>query len=169
MFLDRHRSVPEIRVFPIKLGLFFSLPIHQTFSLSFNGGTALYLTEYSYVLVPYWEDLNQIRQKANAKALGFHGGIGLEVKLNRRAAFLIEGQGRYAEISNFKGEETKYRWVPPGEELILKEKGTLYYLEEEKFPYLAFHEEAPSGLKASNKATFDLSGFCIRVGLIYKF
>jgi hypothetical protein len=169
MFLDRHRSVPEIRVFPIKLGLFFSLPIHQTFSLSFNGGTALYLTEYSYVLVPYWEDLNQIRQKANAKALGFHGGIGLEVKLNRRAAFLIEGQGRYAKISNFIGEESKYRIVPPGEEVILKENGTLFYIEDGKFPYLTIQNETSPGFLAGKKAIFDLSGFCIRLGLIYKF
>ncbi len=168
-FMDRHRSIPEITVIPIKLELFFSFPLNRLFSLSFSGGPALYLTEYTYFLSPNWKELSQIGQKANAKSLGFHGGIGLEVKLDQRAAFLIEGQGRYAKISNFMGKETKYRLVPPGEEVILKEEGTLYYMEDEKFPYLAIRDEVSSGSQAGKKAIFDLSGFCIRVGLIYKF
>jgi len=169
IFLAKFGSTPEIRVLPFKLGLFFSLPIHRIFSFFFNGGTALYLTEYSYFLIPDWKDLYNISQKANANALGLHGGIGLEFKLNQRTALLIEGQGRYVKISNFNGEETKYRWVPPGKDVILKEKGTLYYLEDEKYPYLAILKESPSGFKTIKKATFDLSGFCLRAGLVYRF
>jgi len=161
-------STPTISVVPIRLGLFFTLPIHRLFSISFNGGTALYLAKYSYSLATVWDDMNIIGQNANAKGLGFHGGIGLEVKLNQRASFIIEGQGRYAKISNFKGEEIEREKVAPNN-VYSVENGMLYYLEDEKYPYLAIRKEEPSGFKTIRKATFDLSGFSLRAGLIIKF
>lgn len=159
---------PKISVVPIRLGLFFTLPIHRLFSISFNGGTALYLAEYTYSLATVWDDMNIIGQNANAKGLGFHGGIGLEVKLNQRASFIIEGQGRYAKISNFKGEEIEREKVAPNN-VYSVENGMLYYLEDEKYPYLAIRKEEPSGFKTIRKATFDLSGFSLQAGLIIKF
>ncbi len=169
IILDHQIGVaPKITAVPIRLGLFFTLPIHRLLSISLNGGASLYLAKYSYDLSTTWDDMNNIRQHANAKGLGFHGGIGLEVSLNPRVAFFIEGQGGHAKISNFKGEETEREHV--GFDYVYsQEKGTLYYLEGEKYPYLAILAEEPSGFKTVRKASFDFSGFSLRAGLIVKF
>lgn len=161
---------PKITAVPIRLGLFFTLPVHRLLSISLNGGASLYLAKYSYDLATTWVDMNNIRQMVNAKGVGFHGGIGFEVNLNPKVTFFIEGQGRYAKISNFKGEETEREFVGFGFDYVYsREKGTLYYLEGEKFPYLAILGEEPSGFKSVRKATFDFSGFGLRAGLIIKF
>lgn len=168
IFEQKIGFTPKISVLPIRLGLFFTLPIHRLFSISFNGGTSIYLAKYSYDLASTWDDMNSIRQNANARGFGFHGGIGLEVNLNQRVAFFIEGQGRYAKISNFKGEEKEKGWVDFGY-VYSEENGILYYLEDEKYSYLAIRKEEPSGFNTVRKATFDFSGFSLRAGLIIKF
>ena len=171
IILDHQIGVaPKITAVPVRLGLFFTLPINRLLSISLNGGASLYLAKYSYDLSTTWDDMNNIRQRANAKGLGFHGGIGLEVHLNPRVIFFIEGQGRHAKISNFKGEETEREYGGFGFDYVYsREKGTLYYLEGEKYPYLAILEEEPSGFKTVRKATFDFSGFGLRAGLKIKF
>ena len=160
--------IPKVNAVPIRLGLFFILPIHRSFSISFNGGTSLYLAKYSYNLSTTWDSMDNINQDANAKGFGLHAGIGLDIKLNQRAAFVIEGQGRYAKISNFKGKETKREATGLGY-VYSEENGTLYYLDDGNHPYLAILEEEPSGLKTTRKAFFDFSGFTLRAGLIIKF
>ena len=165
-------SCPEIAAVPIRLGLFFTLPIHRLFSISFNSGTSLFLTRYSYSLSTGWKDQKNIFQTATARNLGFHGGIELEVNISRRAIFFIEGQGRYAKISNFKGEEIVSEWGVTQSYIGYvhsKENGTLYYLEKGKYSYLAIREQEPSGFETVRKATFDLTGFSLRVGLIVLF
>lgn len=169
-------SSPKINAVPIRLGLFFKFPIHRLFSLSLSGGPSLYLTEYSYALDTEWMDMTSVFHEATAKSLGFHGGIGLGVNLNRRAVFFIEGQGRYAKISNFEGEEKTKELVASKDEkyvvynyVVTVKKGKLYYLEGGQYPCLAIRKEEPSGFKTMRKATFDLSGISLRAGLIIKF
>jgi hypothetical protein len=169
-------SSPKINAVPIRLGLFFKFPIRRLFSLSLSGGPSLYLIEYSYALDTEWEDMTSVFHQATAKSLGFHGEIGLGVNLNRRVVFFIEGQGRYAKISNFEGEEKTKELVFYKEEkyvgydyVITEEKGKLYYMEDGQYPYLAIREEEPSGFKNMRKATLDLSGISLRAGLIIKF
>jgi hypothetical protein len=161
-------SSPKITAVPIRLGLFFKFPIHRLFSLSLSGGPSLYLTEYSYAMDTKWADMTSVFHEATAQSLGFHGGIGLEVNLNRRTVFFIEGQGRYAKITNFEGEEKTKELVFYKEE---KYVGYDYVITEEngQYPYLAIREEEPSGFKNMRKATFDLSGVSLRAGLIIKF
>lgn len=160
--------IPKVSAFPIRLGLYFALPIHHSFSISLNGGTSLYLAKYSYDLATTWDDMDNINQYANAKGFGLHAGIGLGIKLNERVGFLIEGQGRYAKISNFKGKETK-RESTGLDYVYSVENGTLYYLEDGKHPYLTVVKEEPSGYKTTRKALFNFSGFTLRAGLIIKF
>lgn len=160
--------IPKVSAIPIRLGLFFILPINRSFSISFNGGTSLYLAKYSYNLASLWDSMDNIYQSANAKGFGLHAGIGLDIKMNQRVAFVIEGQGRYAKISNFKGKETKKEVV--GRDYVYSEEnGTLYYLDDGEHPYLAILKEEPSGIKTTRKALFDLGGFTLRAGLIIKF
>lgn len=168
LWMQQYASSPTITAVPIRLGLFFTLPIHRLFSVTFNGGAAHYWTKYSYALATDWLDWESIFHSAKAKSFGFHGGIGLEINLNKRATFFIEGQGRYAKISNFKGTTQLRKWEIYDYSFSIEE-GTLYYLEDENHPYLAIFKEEPSGYKTVRKATFDFSGFSLRVGLRAKF
>lgn len=163
--IDSH---PKISAVPIRLGLFFTHPIHRLFSVSLSGGLSLYLTKYLFSLSSEWDDVKNVYQNANAKGLGFQGGIGFEINLNPRAVLFIESQGRYAKISNFKGGQIDRKRVH-SEYVYSEEKGTLYYMEDEKYSYLAIYKDEPSGLKTVRKATFDFSGFSLRAGLIFKF
>ena len=159
---------PKIKARPIRLGLFFALPVHRSLSIYFNGGTSLYLIKYSYDLASTLDSINSIHQDANVNGFGFHGGIGFEFSLNPLVSFFIEGQGRYAKISNFKGEENEREAI--GMQLLYSEEnGFLYYLEDEKYSYLAIRGEEPSGFKTVRKAQFDFSGFNLQAGLIIKF
>ncbi|MCK4646718.1 MAG: hypothetical protein KAU46_10730 [Candidatus Aminicenantes bacterium] len=167
--LPQVNSSPVINAVPIRLGLFFTLPIHQLFAVSFNCGAALYQTKYSYSLASNWMDMKSLYHTARAKSLGFHGGIGFEINLTPRAVFFIEGRGRYARISNLKGTAVEREWVVYDFVDSIKAKGTLYYLEDEKYPYLAVLEEEPSGYKVVRKAVFDFSGISLRAGIRFKF
>ena len=172
--LDQMASVPEIRVIPFRVGLFFSIPIHRLFNISFSGGTGIYLAKYIYSMASTWEDINDIGHVANAAGLGFHGSIGLELNLHRRAVFLIECKGRYAKLSNFKGTATTLEWGAPfaggyRETMTTVEEGSLYYLEDNGYPGLVISKEIPSGFNSVKKANFDLSGFSIRAGLKIRF
>ena len=168
IWVRQYGSSPTITAVPIRLGLFFTLPVHRLFSVVFNGGATYYRTKYSYSLATDWLIKESIYHSARAKGLGFHGGIGLEINLNKRATFFIEGQGRYAKISNFKGS-SKLQWWEIYDYAFSIEEGTLYYLEDEKHSYLAILKEEPSGYRTVRKATFDFSGFSLRAGLRAKF
>ncbi len=162
----------RIDVIPIRLGLYYTLPVHRLFSFTFNGGPSLYLTQYSYFFETDWKNTKSLFHKANAKNFGFHGGIGLEVSLTQQASFLIEGQGRYAKISNYTGKLIKTEYIVSDDFVgydSLQVKGTLYYLEGEKFPSLVISDKEPSGFTTIRKAVFDFSGFSLRVGVIVKF
>jgi len=158
-------SIPKITVIPIRLGAFFTIPIHGSFSISLNGGPSLYLTRYSYAMETNIRDITDVFQKATARSLGFHGGLGIAVDLTKRSVFFIEGQGRYAKISNFEGEER----LRNTDNVYSEEKGKLYYFEDGTYFYLTIRNEEPSGYKTIKKATFNLSGISLRAGLIIKF
>ena len=167
--LPQLQGSPVINVVPIRLGLFFTLPIHRLFAISLNCGAALYRVKYSYSLASSWLEMKSLYHNARATGLGFHGGIGFEINLTPRAVFFIEGRGRYARISNLKGKSVEREWVVYDYVDTISEEGTLYYLEDEKYPYLALLEEEPSGYKVMRKAVFDFSGFSLRVGVGFKF
>lgn len=172
--LDQMTSLPEINVIPLRVGLFLSIPIHRLFNISLNGGTGIYWAKYTYSLGSTWEDINDIGHVANAAGLGFHGGIGLELNLHRRAVFLIECQGRYAKFSHFKGTATTIEWgelIYAGNRDFIStvEEGSLYYLEDNGYPGLVISKDMPSGFQSVKKGNFDLSGFSIRAGIKIRF
>lgn len=168
IWLKQLGSSPEITAFPISLGLFYKHPIHPSFSISFNGGTALYLTKYHYSLATSWTDWTNLFHSAKATSLGFYGGIGLEIQLTKRATFLIEGRGRYVRISNFKGKAIEREYVV-FDYVDTELEGTLYYIEDGGKSFLAVYKEEPSGFETVRKAAFDFSGLSLRAGFRVKF
>jgi hypothetical protein len=163
-------SSPKVAAYPIRLGVFFNFPLHRLVNLSLDSGAALYITKYTYSRSTNWYLLDLINQKANATGIGFHGGIGFEINFHPRAALILEGRGRYAKISGFKGESNIKRSInPPLEIADIRDKGTLYYIEGNGRPFLAFFEQEPTGYQTVRKAALDLSGFVFQAGLKVKF
>ncbi len=164
--IDYIDSAPEISVFPIKLGLYLTLPLHRLVNFTLNSGAALYIAEYGYGRRTTWETISRVYHNANATGLGVHGGLGFEINFHRRAALILEAQGRYARISGFdgKGKTTTSRLFPLPD-LEVEENGALYYLEGDNHPNLMFKENEPTGYQTVRKATLDLSGFVFRAGI----
>lgn len=162
---------PKISTIPIRLGVFYTLPVSEMVNVVFNAGAGLYLANYSYNFRPEgaWSG-NTINQKASAKGFGFHGGVGLEFNLAPKIAFVLEGQGRYAKIGGFEGT-AKYA----GSSLPYTEEGALYYWEQmtifRKYPRVLVQENKPSGPLYSNvrDAKVDFSGFTFLAGIKINF
>jgi hypothetical protein len=163
-------TAPKVTAYPIRLGVFFNFPLHRLVNLTLDSGAALYITEYTYSRHTNWFPIDLINHKANATGIGFHGGVGFEINFHRRAAFILEGRGRYAKISGFNGKGNIRKSVlPPFQYDDIEENGTLYYLEENGHPFLAFFEQEPTGYETVRKATLDLSGFIFQAGIKVKF
>lgn len=167
------KSQPEIRVVPLRVGMFFSFPIHRLFDITINAGPVLYFAKYSYTLGSDRDNLDSLYQEATARQMGFQGGIGLEINLNQRAIFLIECYGRYAKISNFQGMARINDWELNISGLVNDnisiEEGTLYFLKRQTYPGLAILNENAVGYENIRYAVFDLSGFNIRAGIKFRF
>ncbi len=167
---------PELKVIPIKAGLYFLIPIGRNSCFSLDAGAGLYSVDYSW----YWKGeydgyWMEIQQQAAAKNVGYHAGLGFEIGWGSYFAFLVEGRARYAEISGFEGTlEYKDSY---GDSDI--DEGKLYYWKEQifgnKYTFVFISEsEAPSftGLSSAElvrEAVVDLSGFSLQAGFKLKF
>jgi len=162
-------STPWFNAFSVRLGLFYSLPVSRWLTVRLNGGPALYFVKYDFnrnVMISEFAD--DFYQQAKAKGLGFRGGLGLDIHLNERVAFLIEAQGRYAKISGFDGSE-KFSHEVSGWPTTRETAGTLFYVEGEKYPGLTFLSDGASGGQNVRKAVLDLSGISLLAGLSFRF
>lgn len=174
---------PEAKArMPVKLGMYYNFPIISRINVFSTAGIGYYsasISNYrkfheivsppleSYWMWEYWKT----DYKAN---LGFHGGIGLEYSLTKNIALVLEVQGRYVKIKNLKGfiqsedshsigrisKRTGYLW---SYKISAWDFGSYYNLD--------IREEPPSGfipeisISEVRKATIDLSGYSMRIGL----
>ncbi len=161
--------VPQIDILSFRLGLFYALPLNRLLTVCFNAGPAYYSVDYKFSGNIQMADYTYaLSQRAKAKDWGVQGGIGLEIRMNQRLAFVIEAQGRLAKISGFDGKEELYESF--GGPIDTSQKnGRLYYLEKEGFPRLEVFPEAPSEGFNTREAVFDFTGVSFRAGLNFKF
>jgi hypothetical protein len=162
-------STPWINAFSVKLGLFYSLPVAPWLTVCLNGGPALFLVKYNYnrnVVIPGAAD--DFYQQASAQRIGFRGGLGLEIHLNKRAAVLLEAQGRYARITDFEGSE-KFSHEVSGWPTIREEQGFLYYVEGERYAELAILSDENANGQNARKAVLDFTGISLLAGLRFRF
>lgn len=157
-------SSSSLSIIALRPGLYYDLPLSRLLTISLNGGPALYLVNFEYGRDFRADRGNElIRQKVKAHGLGLQGGAGLELRMYRRSAFFLEVQGRYARISDFKGDEavSKLRdlqfWTSV-------KKGFLYYEDEGPHPGLAVLEGESSGQGNVRRAILDLSGVSFAAG-----
>jgi len=158
------RSKPIISAVPVKLGLYYFLPVGDRLNTYINAGPAFYFVNFDHK----WNiDESLVRnQSTSSSGLGFHGALGLEYQLTSRLSLLIEGSGRYCKMSGFEGNSSGNEGAS-----TFSMDGTLYYVEFSTFPdpVMYIKEEFPSSFKSARQAEIDLSGIAIRGGLKIRF
>ena len=156
-------------ILSLRLGLFYKLLFNRFLALCFNAGPAYYSADFQFGRsFQTLTDTNSILQKVKARDWGLEGGIGLEIRMNQRLAFILEAQGRYAKISGFEGNEEIYK-VLGGPVFTTVENGTLLYVEGEKHPRLGIFPGGPPAGVTTKQAVLDLTGVSLQAGLNFKF
>jgi hypothetical protein len=168
----------RISAIPIRLGISYLLLGNETVRLFLNAGAGLYFADYKYDKLPIGTGELVLHQTANGKGFGLHGGLGGELKLTRRLAFILESQGRYAKVGGLRGT-MEYRILP---RYVHVEKGPLYFWESlvyvghegrfvGKYPQVYIRQEKPSGPYVTNvrEAKIDLSGLSFMGGIKFYF
>lgn len=104
-------------------------------------------------------------QSSTARSPLFTGGGGVFFETEPGINFFVEGSFRWAQISGFKAQNSD------------SHSGDLYYLEEYdsdldlwQAKFLVFSDKPESeSIRAVKKATIDLSGFSIKIGIMIRF
>jgi opacity protein-like surface antigen len=173
----------NLSAIPVRLGLYLSLPLSGKFNFTANAGASYYLkARYSTdwlvsvsvmdTLGPQTEISTRAQQKKNP--FGFQGGLGIEYRLSKRIAILLEAQGQYAKFRGLEGtslaESGDYgELFPP-----FSETGKLYYESVPMIPNgprLIMVQSAPPlgpGGKA-REAVVDFSGVSLQAGFRFYF
>jgi hypothetical protein len=156
---------PEISAVPIYFNVYF-YPLKNIY---FDMGVGYYFAQCSYRNhFEYEGDWIEFIGNAKGNGIGFRGKLGFEFPISRNFAFIIEGGGRLAKIKNFKGVKEIHSTLGTR----VEERGTLYYYEEKRegntYKGLTISQNEPIGVKNLRKATVDLSGSTISVGIKIK-
>ena len=150
---------PKVTIYcPIKLNLYYQLPLSQKIQFLIGGGPGIYLTE---IVSPF--------NVFSHFPFGLQAVSRLEINLSQRLSLILEEEWRLAKITNFKGSDWNTR------------EGTLWYYKVRDIDSSIWWEEwdvsetapqeDPFGEKVyrdQRKAVFDLSGFSTRIGLRFR-
>ncbi len=151
----------KMSAIPVRLGVYYSLPMSSRIRIFLNGGAGYYFARWSESID--WMAFT-MDQEAKASSIGFHGGLGFEFKLVSHFVLVLEGQGRYVKIGEFKGKTLDFI------------EGTLYYYETPSavnwYPKVGIVDIdgfMPGGARNLRKAKVDFSGFTVRAGIKISF
>jgi len=170
---------PEIRVsYPIKMSIYYTLPLMRHLNISVGGGVGLYSAKISqfrrYDAIYPLGDVGWVVSSEvvkNSFALGFHGNIVLEYQLLGKLALVAEFQARYSNISDFQGSISASNEAGDNNELA----GTYYYFTEFDVGIGARHatlqvaanppEVSYRMIKDIREAALNFSGYSLRIGV----
>lgn len=176
---------PKVKTIPLKLGIYYTLPLSSRINLMLNSGLGYYFSRaslytchwssnYGGYLVIYTKEENY---DVSSNGPGFHGGIGFEYNIANSLALVLEVQGRYARIKNLKGKRV-YSYTLPYYLDYGEEEGTLY-IGKRDLTYLGYGENCPDLIISSSQprgdefrdareAALNFSGFSLRAGIRIK-
>jgi hypothetical protein len=157
--------VGKLSALPVKASLFYVLPLGSGAAISFHAGVGYYSAKARLESHMKTSDETSYLIDSSAKGLGYHAGLGLELKLFPKVFLLIEGAGRYLVLSGFEGSVTM---SPSG-----GWKGKLFYWGASNsylasYNYIDLVGGAPGGVTFVREAKIDYSGLSLRVGLVVK-
>ena len=149
----------KMSAIPVRLGVYYYLPLSSRSRFFLNGGVGYYFAKWSESID--W-DASTSPQEAKASGIGFHGGVGYELRLVSSISIVLEGQGRYVKIGEFKGKK------------LDSIEGTLCYYESQMlgkwYPRVDVIDGlTPIGVRNIREAKVDFSGFTFRAGIKINF
>lgn len=155
----------KVSTIPVKLSVFYSLPIKDSLTLVFHAGAGYYSAKTRLESRQDFDSNIEYIIDCSAAGIGFHGGLGLEMKLSKTVNLFIEGTGRYASLSGFTGKvmiDGQNSW-----------DGKLFYWEAktsfiDNYGYIDLLGNPPGGanVKFVRDAKIDFSGFSLRAGIL---
>jgi hypothetical protein len=174
---------PRFKTIPLKLGIYYNLPIFSRIRLFLNSGLGYYFSKASLYKCHWscaWGGYDIIYTKeeiydVSSNGLGLHGGIGFEYSIANNLALVLEIQGRYARIKNLKGHRY-YSLTMPFEMSSGEEEGGTLYVGERDLTNEGYGENCPdliispslptgNGFKNIKEVVLDLSGYSLRAGI----
>lgn len=171
-----------VNIIPVKLGIYYRLPLFPRTALLLNVGGGYYFTKSSLYSdqhrVSRWFDDRSLESSwtehtkyVNGDNFGYHGGIGFEYSLGNNLSIIIEWQERHVRIKELKGKDIMV--TSDGDKM--KTYGTLWYHNFESdgkyYTNLVLRDirlEPYKPTQTVREAVFDLSGYSLRVGIIIK-
>ena len=159
----------EINAYPLRLSIYYFLPVKEQLKLYIRGGGGLIWIKYVERKGFWYEPANNFRQtlEQKAAALGytFFSGLGFMWEANEFMGFFIETEASLSKISGFRGDT-------PG-----RTTETLYFLEEyeestdfwQAKTRLLKEQPSGQGVRSVEEAVVDLSGFSLKLGFTIKF
>jgi len=101
-------GTPTLSAMPIRLAVFFTLPLGGKFNLTADAGAAYYAAlkldakQRLEVAADNWEEMSLSASRSSlSDNLGFQGSLGFEYKISQKMGFFLEAVGRYARFKNF--------------------------------------------------------------------
>lgn len=169
---------PSLSAIPLRLGLYYTLPVAGRLSLTANAGAAVYLglrfhDRYAYDQGGIWGRQDIIGNRTSLSAnLGGQGGLGFDYRFGSKWSFFVEAQGRYARFKNFGQAKIMVASAEGGSQT---REGKIYLRSQilsadpplEFITYVVADTPPtpdPPDLVIS-EPRFDLSGFCLQAGI----
>jgi opacity protein-like surface antigen len=121
---------PVYTAIPIKLSGYYRLPFGSNMNAYVKAGVGYYFARIAYTTRQAEEFLGiaiyeQQDGQAKDNGLGFHGGLGWEIRVAQNVAFFVEGTGRYVNLKDWNVKNTTTSSL--GE---YNETGKFWYAEE---------------------------------------
>lgn len=165
---------------PIRLNLYYSLPIRSRLNLLINGGVGYYharLTQTDQYRTQYFDYSSSLTYhyfNVTGNGIGVQCGLALEYKIGERFSMIAEGVWRLAKIRSLKGAGTN-------ESSTYDENGDIYSSSSDSIDGQLYHFthdgasvalavlEAPPEIFIDGadcgKASLNLGGFTFKIGL----
>jgi opacity protein-like surface antigen len=167
-----------LSAFPIRLGLYTSLPLVGKLSLTAHAGGAFYAglrfkDRYHVEAGPVFstQEITGTRTSLS-KNLGFQGGLGFQYDVSPRMGVFVEAQGRYARFENFGsasvylasaegGSDTREGKIYLRTQTLSTDPLILYNM----FQVASTPPPSDPPDLVIREPKFDLSGFCLQMGI----
>ena len=162
---------------PVRLGVYYALPLGRRLSLTANAGAALYVVRtfndhYSFEAGINWGSQDINADRFGFSDLGFQGGLGLDFRISSTMGVFVEAQGRYAKLKNFGEVSITVASLEGGSQT---REGKIYLRSQNLStdPPVVFNtfvvESTPPAPDPPDilirEPKFDFSGFCLQAGV----
>jgi hypothetical protein len=100
-------ATPTLSAVPIRLGVFFTIPVAGKIDLTADLGAAVYAglkldaTQRIEFAADDWMEMTASGSRSSFDNLGFHGSLGFEYEVSPTLGLFVEAAGRYAKFKNF--------------------------------------------------------------------